>query len=40
VDFLAVNYFTSHFVKAAPLGAPKDQVHDGPAAPWCGLPSS
>jgi hypothetical protein len=26
VDFLAVNYHTSHFVKAAPLGAPKDQV--------------
>jgi beta-glucosidase/6-phospho-beta-glucosidase/beta-galactosidase len=26
VDFLAVNYYTSHFVKAAPVGAPKDQV--------------
>jgi beta-glucosidase/6-phospho-beta-glucosidase/beta-galactosidase len=26
VDFFALNYYTSHFVKATPLGAPKDQV--------------
>jgi beta-glucosidase/6-phospho-beta-glucosidase/beta-galactosidase len=26
VDFFALNYYTSHFVKAAPPGAAKDQV--------------
>lgn len=26
VDFLALNYYTSHFVAAAPPGAPKTQV--------------
>ena len=30
-DFLAVNYYTSHFVAAAPAGAPKTQVR--PSAP-------
>jgi hypothetical protein len=28
-DFLAVNYYTSHFVAAAPAGAPKSQVKPG-----------
>lgn len=28
VDFFALNYYTSHFVKAAPPGAPKDQVYE------------
>lgn len=28
-DFLAVNYYTSHFVAAVPAGAPKSQVQPG-----------
>lgn len=28
VDFFALNFFTSHFVSAAPAGAPRSQVRD------------